>query len=376
MTRVVLFVAAAVWAGAASFQGAAVAASNDPKIVAALETVRAKHGLPALGAAVVTSSGVTAVGVTGVRKSGTTVAATPADRWHLGSDTKAMTAVVIGSLVEQHKLTWETTIDAVLTAEAAAAPEAFRKITVLQLLSHRAGLVSNIDWRRASRAPGGPRAQRIAALPTIATTPLSSAPGTTYEYSNLGFVVAGVMAEKVADRAWEDLIRDIVFARLGMASCGFGGLGTPGQIDQPWPHDAAGKPMPANGPDVDNPEIMGPAGTVHCSLGDWGKFVADQLAGLNGKDGVLRASTYVQMHTPAFGGSYAGGWLVTSRPWGGGTVYTHNGSNTMNFATVWMAPARDFAVLIVTNRGGAVAQQATDDAAAALIAMRAGGGLP
>jgi len=161
-----------------------------------------------------------------------------------------------------------------------------------------------------------------------------------------------------------------------MTSCGFGGLGTPGQVDQPWPHDAAGKPMPANGPDVDNPEVLGPAGTAHCSLGDWGKFVADQLAGLNGKAGVLQAATYVQMHAPAFGGNYAAGWLVTSRPWGGGTVYTHNGSNTMNFATVWMAPARDFAVLVVTNRGGAVAQQATDDAAAALILMRAGGGLP
>jgi len=376
VTRVILFVAAAAWAGALSLQGVAVATADDPKIVAALETIRAKHGLPALGAAVITSRGLTAIGVTGVRKVGTTVAATSADLWHLGSDTKAMTAVVIGSLVEQHKLRWDTTIDEVLSTHVASAPEAFRKITMLQLLSHRAGLVSNIDWRRASRAPGAPRAQRIAALPTIATTPLSSAPGTTYEYSNLGYVIAGVIAEQATNRAWEDLVRDTVFARLGMASCGFGGLGTPGQIDQPWPHDAAGKPMPANGPDVDNPEVMGPAGTAHCSLGDWGKFVADQLAGLNGKDGLLQAATYVQMHAPAFGGNYAGGWLVTSRPWGGGTVYMHNGSNTMNFATVWMAPARDFAVLVVTNRGGAAAQQATDDAAAALILMRAGGGLP
>ena len=304
-----LFVAAAAWASATWFQGPAVAAANDPKIVAALETIRVKHGLPALGAAVVTSRGLTAIGVTGVRKIGTTVAATPADLWHLGSDTKAMTAVVIGSLVEQHKLTWETTIDEVLSVHVASAPEAFRKITVLQLLSHRAGLVSNIEWRRASQAPGGPRAQRIAALPTIATTPLSSAPGTTYEYSNLGYVVAGVMAEQAANRAWEDLVRDVLFARLGMTSCGFGGLGTPGQIDQPWPHDAAGTPMPANGPDVDNPEVMGPAGTTHCSLGDWGKFVADQLAGLNGKNGVLQAVTYAQMHAPAFAATTrAAGW--------------------------------------------------------------------
>lgn len=376
MTRILLFVAAAVWAGALSWQGAAVATANDPKIVAALEAIRVKHGVPALGAAVVTSRGVTAVGVTGVRKIGTTVAATPNDLWHLGSDTKAMTAVVIGALVEQGKLTWETTIDTVLAAHVASAPEAFRKITVLQLLSHRAGLVANIDWRGAARAPGGPRAQRLAALPAMAATPLSSAPGTTYSYSNLGYVLAAAMAEAAANRPWEDLIDGIVFARLGMMSCGFGGVGTPGQIDQPWPHGAAGTPMTTNGPEADNPAMMGPAGTVHCSLGDWGRFVADQLAGHNGTAGVLQPATYAQMHAPPFGGSYAAGWLVTSRPWGGGTVYTHNGSNTMNFATVWMAPARDFAVLIVTNRGGAAAQQATDEAAAALIAMRVGGGLP
>ena len=375
MTRVIFAAAVILWTGVASFQGMAVAVPNDPKIVAALESIRVTHGLPALGGAVVTSRGVAAVGVTGVRKLGADVTATVADLWHLGSDTKAMTAVVIATLVDQRKLTWETTIGEIL-AVPPSAPESFRQITLLQLLSHRAGLVSNIDWRRAASAPGGPRAQRVAALPAMAATPLSSAPGTKYEYSNLGYVLAGTIAEQAANRAWEDLIRDVVFAPLGMTSCGFGGLGTRGTVDQPWPHDAAGKPMPVNGPDVDNPEVMGPAGTVHCSLADWGKFSADQLAGLSGKDGLLKAATYAQMHAPAFGGDYAAGWLVTSRPWGGGIVYTHNGSNTMNFATAWMAPARDFAVLVVTNRGGAAAQRATDAAASALIVMRAGGGLP
>jgi hypothetical protein len=31
-----------------------------------------------------------------------------------------------------------------------------------------------------------------------------------------------------------------------------------------------------------NPEVMGPAGTVHCSLADWAKFIADQLSGFAG----------------------------------------------------------------------------------------------
>lgn len=342
---------------------------NNPKVAAALEPIRVKHSFPALGGAILTRQGLEAVGVTGVRKAGTNVAARVDDAWHLGSDTKAMTAVVIGKIVEEHKLTWQETIGEVFGARVASAPEAFRRITLLQLLSHRAGLVPNIDWPVAARASGSPREQRLAALPTIASTPLSSTPGSKYEYSNLGYVVAAMMGETVADRPWEDMIRGIVFDRLGMSSCGFGGTGTLGQINEPWPHQANGTPMPTNGPAVDNPEVMGPAGTVHCSLGDWAKFVADQLGGLQGRDGVLHAATYAVMHQPPFGGDYACGWLVTSRPWGGGTVYTHNGSNTMNFATVWMAPTRDFAVLVVTNRGGDEAQQVTDEAAWALIQL-------
>jgi CubicO group peptidase (beta-lactamase class C family) len=178
------------------------------------------------------------------------------------------------------------------------------------------------------------------------------------------------MAEHVVDRAWEDEIKATIFDPLGMKSAGFGGLGTAGQIDQPWPHSGNGTPAPENGPLVDNPEVMGPAGTVHCSLADWAKFAADQLSGLEGHGALFDTATYKRLHTPPFGGDYAFGWLVVERPWGAGTVYTHAGSNTMNFAVVWLAPLKDFAVLVTTNQGGAEAQQGTDDAAAALIQLQ------
>jgi len=374
VTRIAIVVAcAAAMLGGASRTGGIVPEQNDARILAALEPIRQRHRFPALGGAIVTSKGLTALAVTGVRKAGADIAATPDDLWHLGSDTKAMTAAWIARIVVGGTLTWDSTIGAVLPKQTAGAPEAFRNITLLQLLSHRGGLVANIDWPRASRAAATPRAQRLNAVETAAATPLASTPGSKFEYSNLGYVVAATMAEQVVDRAWEDEIQSAIFTPLGMKSAGFGGAGTAGLVDQPWPHTAAGKPTATNGPLVDNPEVMGPAGTVHCSLADWAKFIADQLAGLQGRGALFGPEIYKRTHTPPFGGDYAFGWLVTERPWGGGTVYTHAGSNTMNFAVVWMAPARDFAVLVTTNQGGADAQPGTDEAAAALIKLHAGG---
>jgi len=58
---------------------------------------------------------------------------------------------------------------------------------------------------------------------------------------------------------------------------------------------------------------------------------------------------------------------VVSHEWGGGIVLNHIGSNTMNIANVWIAPERDFAVLVCINQGGDVAFKASDEAAGELI---------
>jgi hypothetical protein len=46
------------------------------------------------------------------------------------------------------------------------------------------------------------------------------------------------------------------------------------------------------------------------------------------------------------------GWATTQRDWAGGLALNHSGSNTMWYATVWMAPKRDMAILTVCNRAG------------------------
>jgi CubicO group peptidase (beta-lactamase class C family) len=152
-------------------------------------------------------------------------------------------------------------------------------------------------------------------------------------------------------------------------SAGFGGTGTPGQIDQPWPHTRDGQPTADNGPGMDNPPVMGPAGRVHASIQDWGKFIQDQLRGARGEPALLKPESYQKLQTPAGGGEYGLGWIVAQRSWGGGVVLNHGGDNTMNYANAWVAPKKNFAILVCVNQSGDTAFRASDEAVGAMIKL-------
>jgi CubicO group peptidase (beta-lactamase class C family) len=343
-------------------------AVGDEAITAVLEPVRQKHGVPAIAAAIVTSEGLQAVGAVGVRKAGTDVPVTLEDKWHLGSDTKAMTALLAADLVRAGKLRWSDTLGALLPEDVGHMHPDMRGVTLKHLLSHRAGLPANLSWGRID-AKGTVREQRQRVLRELVGKKPLSGPGDEYLYSNAGYVVVGAVLERLSDKSWEELIRERVFAPLGMESAGFGGTGTPGKLDQPWGHRAAGEPVDGNGPGIDNPPVIGPAGRVNCTIQDWAKFVADQLRGVQGKQALLPRDSYRALHSPPFGGEYALGWIVVERGWGEGTVLNHCGCNTMNYANVWVAPKKDFAVLICINQGDQAAFKATDECAGALIRL-------
>ena len=330
-----------------------------------LQPVLMRHKVPALAGAIVTSKGPVAVAAVGVRKAGTGVKVTAGDRWHLGSETKAMTAHVIAALVERGRLKWETTLTDSFPEMAESFWPTLRKATLAQLLSHRSGLVENLAWNAIP--PGSAREQREAAVRMLAKAPRRFDPGADFLYSNTGYVVAGAMAERASGASWEELMARTLFEPLAMRSAGFGGTGTPGKIDQPWPHLENGRPASTNGPAADNPPVIGPAGTVHASIVDWGRFIADHLKGARGERALLSPLSYKRLHAPAPGGNYAMGWVALDREWAGGPVLTHAGSNTLNYCVVWMAPKINVAALACTNQGGPVAARATEDAVAAMV---------
>jgi len=206
---------------------------------------------------------------------------------------------------------------------------------------------------------------RAAWTHAVLALPPVNPPDTVYLYSNSGYVVAGAAIERATGKSWETLMVEEVFGPLDMASCGFGAPGNAAAVpvDQPWGHSGLSPVAP--GPDADNPPALGPAGTVHCSLGDWAKFVAIFL-GAN--PGYLSESSRATLTTPEAGADYALGWATANRPWAGGMALNHAGSNALWFADAWVAPARDRAFLTVTNRGDYdIAFAACDAAVAALI---------
>lgn len=342
-----------------------------------LEPIRKANRLPALAAAVVKAGETVAVGAVGVRRHDSSEPVTVDDRWHIGSCTKSMTAALAAMLVEEGRLRWDTTLDELFPDLAGQMQPPWRAVTLEQLLGHRGGAPHDLDehglwgrlWQRVDRPP---REQRDYLTRELLTRHKPTAPpGTRTIYSNAGYSLAGHAIETLLACPWEDLLRERLFQPLGMASAGFGTPATVGKVDQPWGHkvDEDGQwQAVAPGLHADNPAAIGPAGTVHCSVGDLARYAAWQLAGARGEGRLLHPETFERLHTPVGTDSeYALGWVATRRSWAEGTVLTHAGSNTMFFAVMWIAPQKDFAVVVCTNAGGEVAEKAVDGAAETLI---------
>lgn len=329
-----------------------------------LATIRDQYQLPGLGAALITDQGLHSLAVAGVRKAGTDIPVTTEDLWHLGSNTKAMTATVAARAVESGKISWQSTVAEVFPQQSDLKKSPLARATLTQLLSHWSGLPANAPWGLFGVSGADLRAQRALVLAFAARTPDLPEPGSAHLYSNFGYAIAGHMLETVYDAPWEQLMRDQLFQPLGIQHAGFGGTGTPGKVDQPWPHQEDGQPMPNNGPVVDNAAVLGPAGTVHMNLRDWARFITAHLVS---DTALLKKATWQHLHTPTVSGNpYAFGWLAVDRKWGG-RVLTHGGSNTMNQSVTWLAPEKGFALIACTNTGSARAAKALDDVAGMLI---------
>jgi CubicO group peptidase (beta-lactamase class C family) len=336
-----------------------------------LGQIKEKTGAPAVAAAIVQRGTITDIAVVGERWIGSGQPVDRDDAFHMGSVTKSMTATMIGALVQKQLLTWDMTVGEILVGMEMR--DEYRGVTVEQLLQHRGGFppytnIGNEEEKRLASLPGTPTSQRELFVAEVLMKAPAQTPGTSMLYSNAGYAVAALIAERVSARSWEELMRTHVFEISGMKHAGFGWPSTPDHPNQPRGHfDENGTLRPQQFGEYELGPFIAPAGDVHCSIADLALYCTLHLRGLAGHDKDYLADIIQRLHTApeALGDEmrYAAGWAVVNSP-EVGEVHSHSGSAGTFFATVELYPEYEAAVVLATNadmgRGTTVSKEITD----------------
>jgi len=309
--------------------------------------------------------------VGGVRALGASAPVARGDRWHLGSNSKSITATLIARLVEAGVLSWERPLAEMLPALVGGMHEAYRDVTLPDLLSHRSGLpenTSDMEFFGSFHADdASPTAQRLRyitrCLQDEPVGPARAAPS----YSNTGYLVAVACAEAATGRAYEELVVEEVFNPLGIRSISFDQFGA---ANEPQGHVDG---RIANQISDVNPRMFAPAGAMRMKLADWARYGIDQMQGEHGRGRLLRQETYAFLHTGQGETRSALGWGAAPNPMSlRGPGLTHTGSDGNWFAAVCLFPQTGNGVMVVANAadsmGGDQATVAVLRALAATVA--------
>jgi D-alanyl-D-alanine carboxypeptidase len=316
---------------------------------ALLDRTRARCELPGLALAVFSSDSLHFAGVSGVRRLGTNDSLALTDRFHLGSNTKAMIAFAAAALVEQGLIGYQTKFFELCPDLRGIANEEYYDITLRQLLRHEAGLVSKDVESDEILMPSITSETPIDRRALFQWALVRDRYHDGYRYSNTGYVMAAHMLEKATGSTWQDIIQELVFQPLSVE----GAFGWPAAADtsQPWGHyldPDTGKLAPHDPHHTFNLRkiSLDPAGDVSMAVGDYARFLQDNLAGYHGHAAVLGHESYRLMHS---GDPYGLGWATVDTLDGRTNVSTHTGSAGTFHAVAFLFKDDDLGTAILSN---------------------------
>lgn len=341
-------------------------------IDALLELAIEDCSVPAIAAGITTSEIDVYVEARGVRKLGKPARVEIDDLFHTGSNTKAMTATMIGILVDRGLLRWDSNPEEVLGVASEKRKD--DGLTLAHLLTHSGGIpiIRGLTFKNVPRVKGDIRTQRRHFARWL--LPKRKAIG-TYEYANAGYSIAAAMAEAVSGKTWENLLEEYLFEPLDIDAV----IGWPSDTDpnQPWGHtdqwilaqwfSPRGAVRPQK-PSYKLCVLNRPAGDVSMSMGDYMKFLREHLRGLKGQSSLIRQDIFTFLHTPMVPNS-ACGWGVYTESLTGLEVHGHSGSGGTFYIRAGLFPERDFAVAVATNAGSGDAARICGDVRKALTAL-------
>ncbi len=214
------------------------------------------------------------------------VPATPATVYRIGSITKQFTAAAVMRLVENGSVRLGDTIGKYLPE----LPMAWRGVRVRQLLNHTSGIPSYTDLGESWAKRWGEYMPPDTLVALTANKPMDFPPGTGWRYDNTGYVLLGMLLEKVSGKPYAEYLDSTIFRPLGLESTRYC------EREPLIPHRARGYARKGkeftNAPYLDMSQPYA-AGALCSTVGDlarWNRLLA------TGK--VVTTASYSQMTTP------------------------------------------------------------------------------
>lgn len=318
------------------------------KTVPFADSILKRFHIPEISYAVIDSKSTLEIAALGKHATDLPDTATLNDRFHIGSNTKAMTAFIIAKYVEKGKLKWTTRFFDLFPQWEEKSKPAYANITLQQLLSHTAGIPpfqGEGDPEIPDFKGTNPEKRKQFARFVVTLDPVKTDEDHPFVYSNAGYTLAALMVEKVTGKSWEQLMDQIFNKELHL------------NVKLSWPEnqkhkdtwghsteDGKLKPLPSNfGYHLDYTE---PAGDVNIKLKDYIKFIQLNLKGLQGQDNYLSAATYTFIHKGIK--NYSLGWFNVYE--NGKELSVHSGTGAFTyFAITHVDRLNNKAYIIFTN---------------------------
>jgi len=278
---------------------------------------------------------------------------TTASIFDLASLTKVLATTAMAMILyERGLLDLEAPVTAIVhefAGEFAANDPRRREITLRMLLAHSSGLPAYEKlFLRAQTREG--------LLQAAFTTPLAADPGTRAEYSDIGFIILGVVLERLADESLDAFCQREIFGPLGMTHTTFN------------PTPALKDPIPPTADDrtfrhrIIQGEVQDENASVLGGIaGHAGLFsTAEDLAifahaMLNAGHPILRSSTvelFSRRESAPEGTSRALGWDTPSAPSQSGKYFSSRSFGHLGYTgtSLWIDPERQLSIALLTNR--------------------------
>ena len=326
-----------------------------------VETALERYRIPGAAVAIVRGRDVIYEAGFGVRGVEDREPVTAETRFAVASTTKSMTSMMMATLVDEGKLSWDAAMVDLVPGFEVANPESTTRLRLRHLLNHASGAERRNTPLFFESAPP------TAFLASLRDLPMSVAPGTTFEYHNQMYAAAGFAAaladgapfdDEGISRGYAKSMQQRVFSPIGMARTTLDTDVALADENHAWPHSYDGARDAVDAVPIGFERFSRttvPASAAWSTARDLAAYASTQLGGVapNGKRVVSAASleqTHVGTNPEGDGSSYAMGWHERRDGFGDLRAVYHDGDMLGFVAEILLLPEEDLGVVVLANR--------------------------